>query len=49
MVTVRMCVVSMLDEQVKPLLPILHILAFFFPDWVSQQEEVCLILHRAEQ
>ncbi len=49
MVTVRICFVFMLDEQVKPLLPILHILAYFPPDWVSQQEEVCLILHRAEQ
>ncbi len=49
MFAVRLCVVSMLDEQVEFLLPILHVLAFFFPDWVSQQEEVCLILHRAEQ
>lgn len=29
MVAVRLCVVSMLDEQVEFLLPILHILAFF--------------------
>lgn len=29
MVAVRLCVVSMLDEQVKFLLTILHILAFF--------------------
>ncbi len=29
MVAVRLCVVSILDEQVEFLLPILHILAFF--------------------
>lgn len=49
MVAVRLCVVSMLDEQVEFLLTILHILAFFSHDWVSQQEKLCLILHRAEQ
>lgn len=30
MVQVRLCVVSMLDEQVDFLLPILHVLVFFF-------------------